>query len=151
MVLLLDKSNEGSKQAFWEYLKQLPSKTYLVDIKQYRETRSNRQNRYYWGVVIQMISEETGMDEMEVHETLKKKFIKQRDYALTKSENKYFAYFEDTGEMIPTSELEEYYKKKGSKDLDTKEFKEYIEKIHIWAANFLGLNIPDPEANIIGI
>lgn len=151
MVLLLDKSNQGSKQAFWEYLKLLPDKTYLVNIKQYRDSRSNRQNRYYWGVVIKMISEETGMDEMEVHETLKKKFIQQREYILTKSDGKYYACFQDTAEMIPTSELEEYYKKKGSKDLDTKEFKEYIEKIHIWAADFLGLNIPDPDGSIVGV
>jgi len=144
MVLLLDKSNEGSKQAFWEYLKQLPNKVYLIEVKRYRERRSLRQNRYYHGVVVKMIAEETGMESEEVHEVLKKKFIKQRDYALVKSEGKYFACFEDTGEMIPSDELEEYYKKKGSKDLDTKEFKEYIEKIHIWAANFLGINIPDP-------
>jgi hypothetical protein len=39
-------------------------------------TRSNPQNKYYFGVIVDMISEETGNEPEETHELLKLKFLK---------------------------------------------------------------------------
>ena len=38
--------------------------------------RSNQQSRYYWGIVVQILSEHTGFTKDEVHELLKRKFLK---------------------------------------------------------------------------
>ena len=39
-------------------------------------TRSNPQNKYYFGVIVDMISQETGNEPEETHELLKLKFLK---------------------------------------------------------------------------
>ena len=46
-------------------------------------TRSNPQNKYYFGVVVDMISEETGNEPEETHELLKLKFLKPMGKANT--------------------------------------------------------------------
>ena len=46
-------------------------------------TRSNPQNKYYFGVVVDMISEETGNEPEETHELLKLKFLKSMGKANT--------------------------------------------------------------------
>lgn len=61
-----------------EYIKQLAKwndKDVVVEVKLDRPTRSNQQSRYYWGVVISLISEVTGYTPDEVHELMKAKFL----------------------------------------------------------------------------
>ncbi len=102
------------------YLKQFQTGTRLVvTVKKYVPKRSGRQNSYYHGVVVKMIADETGMTPEETHEGLKIKFLSvQHD------------------ERLPTV--------RSTARLTTKEFMEYIDKITVWAAQFLGLVLPDP-------
>lgn len=83
-------------------------------------TRSNQQNRYYWGVVIETLAEEIGLTPEETHEALKHKF-------LTPIEKKGYKLYPTTTQLLTT------------------EFNTYIEKIQRWAAQDLSIVIPDPN------
>jgi hypothetical protein len=96
-----------------------------------KKHRSDPQNRYYWGVVVEMIR--AGMKEMgdtvtpdQVHEFLKWRFLKEQRID------------ETTGEVL--------YEYAGSTaKLKTAEFGEYIEKCCQFAAEMLGVSIPLPR------
>ena len=81
--------------------------------------RTNKQNKYYWAVCVDLISEHTGFTPEEVHEVLKHKFLSPK---------------ERMGENIYPNTTQ----------LDTREFNTYIEKIQRWASMELSLVIPDP-------
>lgn len=90
-------------------------------VRRITRIRSLPQNRYYWGVVIPMICEETGMDKDQVHFALREKFLSRRDV--------------DTGLLIVKSTTE----------LTIEQFRWYIDQIQRWAAEFLHIDIPDPN------
>ena len=100
-----------------------PGTSWEIKLTRILPTRSNGQNRWYYGVVLPMIAEATGDDEASVHEALLLKFASRR----TKGKDKRFSL------MVP----------KRSRSMSTGEFSEYVEKVRRWAAGF-GLNIPDP-------
>ena len=91
--------------------------------------RSNKQNRYFHGVVLPMIAEEMGeWDSEHVKDYLKEKFLFNYEVVTTKHGVKFEA------------------KKLGhTSDLDTKEMESFIEKIRFWARDFLKLDIPEPN------
>ena len=90
-----------------------------ITFEKYVQKRSLPQNAYYHGVVVKMVADYTGMRPEEAHEGLKWMFLKER------------------GEYMPTV--------KSTAKLTTKEFIDYIEQCVIWAAEFLGVVIPDPN------
>ena len=90
-----------------------------VDIKKLRSQRSNNQNNYYFGCVLDILSKETGYEIDEMHEIMKYKFLKQN---------------RKTGM--------EYVK--STSKLSTSEFEDYLEKIRRWASIELSIFIPDP-------
>ena len=94
--------------------------------------RSNRVNRYYWGAVIPIIRTtlyELGikLSSEGVHDLLKFKFIKQE---LVTTD----------GEVINTIGR--------SSELNTQEFTDYIKNIQQWSAEYLGIEIPDPNKQL---
>ena len=101
-----------------------------LTIQRKKKHRSDPQNRYYWGVVVEMIR--AGMKEMgdkvtpdQVHEFLKWRFLRTQKID------------EATGEVL--------YEYAGSTaDLSTVEFSEYVEKCCQFAAELLGVSIPLP-------
>src|SRR6476661_4392992 len=106
--------------------------SYRVEIKPNRN-RSLNQNDYYWGTIITYCLEgfkDAGwrISESQVHEELKKMFLKED------------VVNELTGEVKTIQ--------RDSKGLSTVEFNEYIEKIQQFAAEFLGVVIPDPGEQI---
>jgi hypothetical protein len=103
-----------------KYLTPLNGQTVEVIIRKPKTKRSDLQNNYYWGVVLEILSKELGYDQDELHEILKYKFLK----------------IESTLGM-------EYIR--STTKLTTGEFEEYLEKIKRWAAEFLGINIPNPN------
>lgn len=98
-------------------------KTVEMKLEMFKEERTSRQTRYYFGVVVKMISEETGHSIDEIHDFLKTMFLKKfvvvgkKRYVLVRS----------------TTELK----------LD--EMSKYIESCKRWAAMELSLSIPDPD------
>jgi len=108
-------------------LKHFPACDVVLIIKP-RAKRSSEQNRYYWGVVVHEITirlRELGNEvtpEM-VHEYLKARFNKTTVYAKD----------DEFLEMAMSTT-----------ELNKEEFSEYVEAIKRWAADIIGIYIPDP-------
>ena len=97
--------------------------TVQLTIDRRKTPRSMRQNRYYWGVVIQVLLDfmgdvEPGADE-DLHRALCSMFLTDKAYKIPKI--------------------------KSTSSLSTKEFEDYLEKIRIWAAKDLQVVIPLPN------
>lgn len=95
--------------------------TEILDKKE--KTRSNPQNRYYRGVVVPLLSQETGYTTDEIHEILKYKFL-YRQATLGEKE---------LGYAVSTTEL------------STAEFEDYLSRIRTWASADLSIFIPEPN------
>lgn len=99
-------------------------------VKPITKTRSGKQNRYYWGVIIKMIAEEicgypaSNEDRDAIHKEMAKKFL---GYAIVEKGGFTF-------EVI-----------RSTTDLNTKEMEEYHEHIRRWASEYLYLYIPLPK------
>ncbi len=107
-----------------QYVKSLEGKSVWVIITDVKPPRSLQQNAYYFGVVIQYISDETGESPEKTHEDLKEKFLPR---------------------MWTVEDGREVEFPKSTTRLSTKEFKDYLESVIAWAASFLNLVIPDPN------
>lgn len=46
-----------------------------VIVKKYRKQRSNDQNEYYWGVIVDILADHWGYTKDEAHEAIKLKFL----------------------------------------------------------------------------
>ena len=97
------------------------NKEYTIEIKEKSNNRSSNQNRYLWGVVYPILGEKLGYDNETIHEVLKTKFgekvVLRNNMTINKSTSKY----------------------------STMEFENYIQKITIFAGEFLKLTIPSPN------
>lgn len=85
--------------------------------------RSSQQNRYYFGVVLKLISDYTGDNVNDLHEYFKEQYAPKK---MTKVLN------EKKERPMSTTEM------------STVEFNEYIERIRAFAAQELQVVIPDP-------
>ena len=113
--------------AFKAELSRLEGKSITVELKQQRKARSGNQNRYYWLIVIGLISESTGYTPDECHELLKQIFNGvSRDIA-------------GATYLIPQTTTK----------LNTKEWEDYMSLIRTWASAELGLFIPCPNSDVI--
>lgn len=111
---------------------QFAGKEIELTIRRKRKRRSDPQNRYYFGVVVEMVrlglEGTTGetFNADEAHEFLKSRFLEV------------LIIDKETGEEIgrmPGS----------TKKLTVQEFGEYIEKCCRFAAEYLGVNVPLPQ------
>jgi hypothetical protein len=116
---LLQLSNA---QKLFDYLKTINNQTVEVIICKPKTKRSDQQNRYYWSVVLELLSKELGYDQDEMHEILKYKFLQSHAMGMP-------------------------YVKSTTK-LSTGEFEDYLSKIKRWSAEFLHIVIPDPNEAI---
>ncbi len=91
-----------------------------LTIRKERHTRSLNQNKYYWGVIIEILSNNFGYDKEEMHEALKFKFLKKH---------------EDTDLVTVGSTAK----------LSTAEFTEYIDGVVRWAATEYQVVIPSAD------
>ena len=96
--------------------------TVEVTVERRRKRRTQEQNAYYWGVVIRMIAEECGYrtaeEQQGVHNALREMFLPRK------------------GKLQIAS---------STATLDTVQFTDYIEQVRQWAAEELGIYIPDPN------
>ena len=116
--VLLDEQD-----AYEGYLLTLEDKRIELVIKKEEIARTNQQSKYLFGVVYQLISEETGYSKEEVHELMKSIHLK--------------THMEANGKR--------YTVVRSTHDLTTVEMTEYIENCKRWASVELNINIP--EAN----
>jgi len=112
-----------NQDAYDNYLHSLDGLVEVV-VRKRSTKRTVKQNQYYWAVVIRLIADETGHTSDEIHEAMKRMFLK--DLIIIKGE--------------------EYETVKSSTELDTLGFsKDYIERIRFWAWETLSVVIPDPD------
>lgn len=117
-----------NKRAFDTALAKFKDGEVLVTIERAHATRSDAQNRYLWAVVIDLIADHTGFTPDETHECLKAKFLPKK-----------LAFADGNGVVV-----DEYVIGGSTRKLNKVEFGEYIEAIRTWAAEYLGVVIPDP-------
>jgi predicted transcriptional regulator len=98
--------------------------SFAVSMKKNKASRSLASNRYYWGVVLAYLSEETGFTKDESHQLMQKMFLKYTKDAP-----------DGTSELFVRS----------TTSLNTAEMNDYIEQIRIFAVSELGCYIPEPN------
>ncbi len=94
-----------------------------VIVRKQKDQRSLNQNNYYFGVVVEILSEHLGYFREEMHEILKAMFLSVR--ILVKEEPVTYS--------------------KSTVTLDTAEFEKYLSNIRIWASRDLGCYVPTPN------
>ena len=93
-----------------------------------KSPRSNQQSRYYWGVVIPLISDYTGYTKDEIHEILKHLFLAEMLEIKSKD-----------------GEQHKIRIAKSTTDLNTTEMEDFLSNIRQWAAMELGVFVPTPN------
>ena len=112
---------------FGTYIAKYEGKDLALIIKRASLIRTNAENRYYWGVVVRMISDEMGVLPDEAHDFLKSLFLKVG--------------VEANGKRWEIT--------KSTASLSVQEFEDYVEKCRQWSANELGSPIPMPNEIIL--
>lgn len=104
-----------------------------IEVTRRRASRSQQQNRYYWGVVVHLVSEYTGFAPDDMHDWFKAKFIPKR-----------LAVCDGNGEV-----RDELVLGGSTRKMNKLEFGEYMETIRRWAAETLDVVIPDPDPDYV--
>ena len=116
-----------NRRAFNLALQQFTDGEVALRVEKRRATRSQQANRYYWGVVVEAVSQHTGYSPDEVHEIFKAKFLPKK---VTVADGN----GEIQGEFVIGGTTTK---------LNVNEFYDYVEAIRRWAAE-LSIDIPDP-------
>ncbi|MCX6553148.1 MAG: recombination protein NinB [Acidobacteria bacterium] len=117
-----------NRAAFASYVSTLAGKRVVLSVTAEKRHRSLRQNAYWWGVCVHLVSEHTGYEPEEVHDLAKKMFIPKRVTVRGKN-----------------GRLRGRFTIGGSTTkLKSDEMTEFIERFRRWAAQDLGVVIPDP-------
>lgn len=113
---------------FYEFLKNLAGEFEMTISKKGRQ-RTDKQNRWYWGVAVRLISEYTGIDPLKVHEILKQDcgFIERVTFSKKNGQEYATKIFASTKTLLTT------------------EFNQYKERVQQWAIENCGVIIPDPS------
>ncbi len=114
-LLVLDRPKDHAK-----HVRSLAGQFVEVTIRKQRTQRSEKQSRYYFGVVIAVIADHLGYEKDELHELLAMRFLRLDDDPVTGSP-----------------------RRKRTPKTDTAEFSEYVEQCVRFGAE-LGVVIPAP-------
>lgn len=110
------------KLRFKELLERFEGKKIIFGLDKQKDLRTVSQNKYYWGVLIDGVAQETGQDPESIHDHLKDKFLR-----------------------IPMEiNGKRYYKVKSTSSLSTNEFIDYVENCRQYVQQEFGLFVPLP-------
>jgi len=115
------------KEDYANHMISLEGKEISLVLQEWKNDRSDRQNRYYFGVPIKLISEHTGYSDDEVHELLKSLFLKRQV------------------EIKVKDGMERHTIVGSTSSLNTSQFEEYLAKVRQWASEELNVYVPDPN------
>lgn len=137
--IFIDVPNEAGKlQAFTSAqiratLKQHAGTPIEVRIRRHKATRSERANRYLWGVVYKLLAKENEQTPEDFHDAMCAMFLPD--------EKKRVEFFNKmTGECL-TVEIDP----RRSSKLKGDEFYDFVERVRLWGLEFLGVITPDPD------
>lgn len=120
-----------NKKLFAQCLKSFNGKPLTLTIERKKKKRSSPQNRFFHGPVLDIL--QTGLIDAGYNEARSKEWVKDLvKYKFLRSE----AVSETTGEVIEVI--------RGTSDLTTSEFMDLMADVTQWAAEYLGIEIPDP-------
>ena len=114
------------KQSLINYLKELGN-DYVVEVKKQKNNRSMMQNNYYWKCIVQVLAEELGYFNDEMHDTLKVKFASE------------WSSIEVNNKTIGLQTVN------STARMNTKAFEIYAETIRIWALSELNIRLMLPN------
>ncbi len=119
-----------NKEKFLQYLRGLEGKEVTISLGLRKRTRSINQNKYYWGVVLEIFGNALGIDVDDLHEVLISKFLGERVI-----------------ELVNKDGVKENYSvsQQRTKALETDEFEDYLEKVRRWAVSNFNIYIPLPN------
>ena len=116
------KGNLSVESRYYKYLLSLEGAVEVI-IRKPKKNRSKFQNNYYFGVVIDLISEETGHEPEEIHGFLKGMFLTE-----------HINICGNNAERV-----------KSTVELTTVEAEDYFSKCRQWASMMLNLFVPLPN------
>ena len=111
------------KAKFETNLTRLEGREVELTIAKYSDTRTNAENRYYWGVIVAILADEMGLTPDDTHALLKSMFLK-------------------IGVEVKGGKRYEVVRSTASLSID--EFEDYCTKCRDWAAAELNCLIPLP-------
>ena len=124
----------SNRKPIQEAIATFEGKEIEISICKAKKKRSNPQNAFYWGVVVPIVR--NGLIEIgykltneRTHDFLKERFLKEE------------LVNEETGELLGSVS-------KSTASLTTTQFMEYMADINQFAAEFLGVTIPDPNEQL---
>jgi hypothetical protein len=125
---------ERDAKRIGEVIRKFDGKRVVVSVQEVKKTRSSQQNRYYWGCLIKLITDEfrdagNMVNGDDVHDFLKAEVGK-------------------LSQVLVTVEGEVFRGPGSTAKLTTTEFSNYIEAVRAWAADRLDLKIPSPNETI---
>ena len=106
------------------WLAKVEGRRVIESIKREQHARTMSQNRYYWGVVLAVLSEWSGHEAEELHEHLTDKFLAREQRQLPNGEV-----------MTPTAR---------TSVLSIEEFSGYVDRVVRWAAE-QGVYVPSAD------
>lgn len=133
MQFFINKTTDGytNTKAYKAYLNSLPVGRYEVTIKKAKR-RSTPQNAYYWGVVVPIVFKglrDAGFElrnNDDAHSVIKQLFLK-------------------SAEEINGIKIE---KIGSTAELKVSEFMDLLQNISVWAFDYLGVTIPEPNQQL---
>lgn len=118
-------------QGFTDALKMMPDGSVIVKVElaSQKAIRSIKANRYYFGCVLDLMAKDTQQDKDDIHDAMCDRFLKRKVFMVNRH----------------TGEAEEREVARRSSKLNADEFYAFVENVRLFAAEFLGLTIPDPD------
>ena len=110
-----------NKKQIENYISELPTGKYMIQISEYTESRSINQNKYYWKLV-EIIASNIGYEVDEMHDVFKYKFLKKT--------------FQDSNGNLVNGVG-------STRKLNSKEFTNYIDKIKKYVLTELEIILPE--------
>jgi hypothetical protein len=113
-----------NSQSMKDYIESLNDKSVLVYIKEKGNIRTLEANAYYWGYILAIIEDETGMDKYKLHEFFKLRFN---------------PVWHQVFDPVTKRLIEKRTVGGSTRKMSVKAFKKYIDEIKIWSTTELNI------------
>lgn len=122
------------RERFDQAIAAFPSGRASLTLTEDRRLHSRQLEKFYWGVCIHRIAQETGFDDFQAHELMKEQWLPRRLHVLTGG-----AICWRCARLIAGS----------TKALGNEEYWDYISDVQRWSSESLGLILPDPNVEVV--